>query len=201
MEKSALIEQSLYLLTRMFDEKNQLFSFSTSLKNGNYSNKFGHNAAYRYSINAFAALQKLGQFSKTGWNVESLVDNYLVQHLKNDINVANRGLLLHVMSLMNHERSGEIYTWLAKRLDTRTQVLQYSLQDIAWASIGITTYTHRYGNDASFAKRILNHLQQDFMNPITLLPKFDQSMRGTFVSFGGDYLFFKGIRSFFKNIR
>ncbi len=175
------------LLAKMFDEESRLFPFSTRLKEGRYVNDFHNEGKYRYTVNVFVALQRLEHYSNSPFDLVKLVDNYVARHLSQDLSVANRGLLLHVLSLMNHKAAREIYHWLSYKLENRAKALRYSLQDIAWSSFGATTYASRLkeGKACDLATKLLSYLRQDFMNPATLLPRNNHSLRGVFVSFGG----------------
>ncbi len=182
-----LLNNSVDLLENMYDEKTELFSFSTHLKDGKYINDFNTPGKYRYTVNVLAGIQKLQQFTKTPWNLERIIETYLTRHLARDVNVGNRGLLLHVLTLENHKKAKEIYLWLNNLLEDRSKALKYSVQDIAWASIGITTYAQKFRDRTTlnFARKVINYLRQDLMNSATLLPKHKHNLRGTFVSFGG----------------
>lgn len=193
-----IVKKSISLLTNMFNEETQLFSFSTTLKNGQYVNDFSHTGKYRYSVNVFVALQKLEQFYKIPWDLEQLIEMYISQHLSRDLNVANRGLFLHLLSLRNHKSSEEVYEWLEPKLKVKSKALKYNLQDISWALIGVTTYASQYSNHKALAlaRKILGYLLEDFINATTLVPKFNQSIRGRFVSFGGIAYFLMALERF-----
>ncbi len=182
-----LLDKSVCLLENMYDERTQLFSFSTCLEEGKYINDFNNQTKYRYTVNVFAGLQKLQRFSKIPWDLEKVIDNYLSTHLVKDDNVGNRGLLLHILSGEKHEKAKEIYAWLDNMLKDRSKALKNPIQDIAWACIGITTYAKKYEDKKTldFALNVLNYLHHDLMNETTLLPKHELSLRGNFVSFGG----------------
>lgn len=196
-----LLDKSVCLLENMYDERTQLFSFSTLLKDGKYINDFNNQGKYRYTVNVLAGIQKLRQFNKTPWKLEKMIENYLSRHLANDLNVGNRGLLLHVLSLENHKKAKEIYLWLNNLLKDRPRALKYSVQDIAWATIGITTYSQRYKDKKTlnFARKVLNYLYKDLLNGATLLPKHKCSLRGTFVSFGAIVYFLMALEHYARS--
>lgn len=193
-----LIEKSIALLENMYDEKTQLFSYSTSVKNGHYINDFSHSGKYRYSINCYAAIQKLETLYKTPWDLERLISNYFTQHFDNDPDIANRGLLLYILSLMDHDKGKDVYKWFEMRLADRQCALRCNIQELAWASIGITAYAgkHRTKESMDFARRIIGHLTGDCMNPVTLLPRHDRSIRAAFISFGGVAYFLMALEYF-----
>lgn len=193
-----LITNSISLLERMYDEKTQLFSFSTTLKDGEYINDFLNIGRFRYTVNVIAALQKVQNYYNIPWDLEHLIETYVNEHIPHDLDVANRGLLLHILTLQNHDASKELYFWLVEKLGSKSRALKYPLQHLAWSSIGITTYANKYRDkgSVSFARKVLNYLYQDLMNETTMIPKYNQSSRGVFISFGYIAYFLKAIHYF-----
>lgn len=198
MPPPKLIANSISLLERMYDEKTQLFSFSTTLNDGKYINDFLDIGRFRYTVNVIAAFQKAQNYYKIPWDLDQLIETYVTKHLPHDLDVANRGLLLHILTLQKHAASKELYHWLVKKLGSKSRALKYPLQHLAWSSIGLTTYANKYRDEATinFARKVLNYLYQDLMNQTTLIPKYNQSSRGIFVSFGYIAYFLKAIHHF-----
>lgn len=182
-----LIDFSIGLLKNMFDEKSYLFSYSTEIVNGKYYNDYSNHKKYRYTLNVLMGLQKLESYYEIPWNVNILIDKFASAHFRSNLSVGDMGILLHLLCLANHEKTDYVYNLLAMNFQRKKRVMQLSIQEISWVSIGITTYANHTGKSESieFANRIINYLCENYMNKKTFLPKHNYSIRGFFVSFGG----------------
>ncbi len=195
---SILINESLDLLKQMYDDQSHLFSYSSRINNGFIINDFSNSAKYRYTINTILAIQKLEQYAKSPWRAIDLLNIYITNHLRRDINIGNRGLLLHILSSSKHEYAKEIFDWLLTKLPNSKTILKQPVQEISWVSFGITTYAKMTGDSkaSSFSNKLINLLLKSFMNPNTLLPIHNGTMRGRFVSFGGIVYFLMALQHY-----
>ena len=193
-----LVEKSLGLLENMFDEESQLFSYSTILQEGRCVNNFAHQGRFRYTLNVIVGLEEAGRSRKVPWNGAELVERYLQDHLLRDENIGNRGLLLHILSRLDQCEASEICEWLRDRMIQPSDALALSIQDVAWASFGLTTYAGKSGDGEAvdLAERVIRYLHQDFMNSVTMLPRHDSGPRGGFVAFGGVSYFLMALGHF-----
>ena len=193
-----LVEKSLGLLENMFDEKSKLFSYSTVLQEGAYVNDFGHEGKFRYTLNVIVGLEEAARSRNVPWDRAALMERYLQDHLSRDENIGNRGLLLHILSLLDQREAKEIFKWLRDRLVQPSDALALSIQDVAWASFGITTYAEKSGDGEAIdlAERVIRYLHEDFMNSVTMLPRHDAGLRGGFVAFGGVSYFLMALGHF-----
>lgn len=195
---SKLIQKSIDSLIRMFDDKRGLFSYSTRLAGKEFINDFSHPGGYRYTINTILALQKAEGWIDHPWNTGQLIERYISEHLPNDENIGNRGLLLHILSLAESPVSHRIFQWLNRRLEISQQILQLPIQDLAWVSFGVTSYAWRVKDQKSrdFAKGLLEIMKTEYLNPRTLLPRHNQTLRGRFISFGGIVYFLMALQHY-----
>jgi hypothetical protein len=193
-----LLGNTIGLLEKMYDQRACLFSSSARLKDGEYINDFSSQSKYRYTLNVLIGLQKLNDYYRTHWDLGRIIEKYLSELPVMGLSLGDRGLLLHALALANHEQSRQIYISLYDALKNRSKALRHTVQDISWASMGITTYaTKKRDRDSNgFAREVINYLHQDLMNGRTLLPQHNRGIRGGFVSFGGITYFLIALEHF-----
>jgi hypothetical protein len=193
-----LITNSIELLENMYDENTRLFSFSTRLMQGKYINDFQNHGKYRYTVNVMAAIQRIQRSRATKWDLKDMLDEYVARHLQNDTNVGNRGLLLDVLTRENHPAAERVYRWLHPILDDRSRALALPIQETAWALIGVSTYARQTGSPQAMglAQKIMAYIDRDLLNRNTLLPRHNNSLRGTFVSFGAIVYFLMALHHY-----
>jgi hypothetical protein len=193
-----LISNSIELMENMYDEDTGLFSFSTRLVQGKYINDFQNDGKYRYTVNVMAAIQRIQRSQPTKWNLKEMLDGYVARHLLNDVNAGNRGLLLDVLARENHPAAERIYLWLHPLLDDRSRALAFPIQETAWALIGVSTYARQTGSPQAMglARKLIAYISHDLLNRNTLLPKHNNSLRGTFVSFGAIVYFLMSLHHY-----
>ncbi len=194
---SKLIEASIGLLSHMFSENRGLFSFSTRIQDGRFVSDFSPAGSYRYTLTVLAGLERLGN-QPHPWNTEDLLRTYLGNHLLHDNNLGNRGLLLHLLSSRDMVAAEKTFHDLAGSLAQPRTVRALPLQEIAWISLGLTTFASRSGGAPALklARTAVSLLDRDLMTPGTLLPRHDRSLRGGFVSFGGVVYFLMALHHF-----
>ena len=193
-----LISNSIELLENMYDENTRLFSFSTRLMRGKYINDFQNHGKYRYTVNVMAALQRIQRSRATKWNLKDMLDQYVARHLPEDTNVGNRGLLLDTLTRENHPAAVQVYQWLHPILDDRSRALALPIQETAWALIGVSTHARQTGSPqaAGLAQKLIAYISRDLLNRNTLLPRHNDSLRGTFVSFGAIVYFLMALHHY-----
>ncbi|MFB0566645.1 MAG: hypothetical protein ACETWK_13340, partial [Candidatus Aminicenantaceae bacterium] len=184
---SKLIFQSSNLLKKMFDEERCLFAYSTQLNNEKYVNEFSHPAVYRYTINTLAGIHQANKFYSIDWDFNKILDRFLSLHSKNITNEGDKGLLLYVLSLANHESRHVQFSDLESIATDRDKLLSLNAQDISWILLGLTKYAEQQKDTraASTAEKTFRVLNRHFFNKDTLLPFHALSRyRKKFVNFG-----------------
>ncbi len=195
---SKLLKSSIGLLQKMHDDKTCLFSYSALQTDGKHINNFENKGRYRYTLNVLLGLQKLEQYFKTSWDLRRIIDTFLSDDMLANLSLGDKGLLLNILSLENHNAASQILTSINDALIHKSSALKHSVQDISWASIGITTYAEKSGDGKTLnlARKVNDYLHQDLMNSYTLLPKHSCGPRGAFVSFGGIAYFLMAIEHY-----
>ncbi len=197
---SKLVGNSIHLLEKMFNESTSLFSFSARQIDGSFLNDFSNAGKFRYTLNVLFGLQKLQQHTDIPWDLKSLAEKFLSEHPVDGLSLGDRGLLLHILSLENNTKARQIYISIEDLIKDKTRTLKQAIQNIAWASIGITTYA-KYETSAKgcdLARKAICYLCDDLMNSRTLLPRHNCGPRGAFISFGGIAYFLMAMEHYSK---
>jgi hypothetical protein len=187
MQEDKLILKSFQLLSNMYDHKTGLFSFSTKIQNAHYINDYSDKGKYRYTINSLLGLHKIEMKKFNTFDINASIDTYLRKHYKQDLNFGNKGLLLHLLSVRNNDFATVIFKELVEMINQGTILRKISLQEVSWISLGLSSYSYYFSSNSSglIAKKIIRFLIDNRLNERTLIPKYDQSYRGSFISFGG----------------
>lgn len=194
---SILLEKSIELLSNMFDDKSCCFSYSTRIIDGKYVNDFDNPLMIRYTINSYLGIMKFNKTFSTNFFNEEL-EKFLKINLTSIDNLGDKGLLLYLLSLINHELSKKI----AKEFIEikKEDLLNLSLQEICWILLGMTKYFEFY-NDEDVLKsidRLFKLIINNFFVKDTLFPIHSKKskLRQDFVSFGGIVYFLKSLYEF-----
>lgn len=182
----------------MFDDQTYLFASSTRLVGDQYQHTVQYPKVYRYTINVLAGLQQVAARDSLPWDISTLIEAYLARHLERDQNVANRGLLLHILATAEHDQAAVLFDWLFQRLGNQEHNWKYTIQDLSWAAWGTTTYAVKTGKALVYqrARELIEMLITQFMHPQTFFPFHHRGFRGGFISFGGIAYFLAALAHF-----
>jgi predicted nucleic acid-binding protein len=80
----------------------------------------------------------------------------------------------------------------------RSRALAFPIQETAWALIGVSTYARQTGSPQAMglARKLIAYISHDLLNRNTLLPKHNNSLRGTSVSFGAIVYFLMSLHHY-----
>ena len=193
-----LIDNSLDLLENMYDDVNQLFSYSTKLQGSKFVNDFFNIGKYRYTINVLLGLAKIKNQNR--WNLELLSNNYYNKYYKIDTNIGNRGLFLKLLSLLDLDIANSVFYDLVCYISNKN-LNNLNIQEISWLLLGFNEYCYKNSNNNAkkITRKIAHKIVNDYLNGTTLIPKHNHTIRGNFVSFGGIVYYLMSLYEFANN--
>ncbi len=180
-----IFTDSLALLRAMWDEERAVFSFSTSVENGAYTNDFDHELHMRYTVNTLLGLQKLCEYHVIDWDVRGSVHAFLDRQIENVTNLGDQGLLLYLLARMEHPHLAAYYARFIGD-EKWSYAATEPVQNLCWRLIGLSECA-RVGVEGA-RKQADQHfalLHKRYFCRNSLFVKHNQQfVRGDFVSFG-----------------
>jgi hypothetical protein len=182
-----LIQESSDLLSKMYDDKQILFSYSSIQKNNTLLNDFYHPSVIRYTINSLLGIQKAKSLYKLNWDLNQILNNFISKNAHRITNPGDKGIFLYILSTSRHEKKDSYAKELLDILIERKLWSELSLQDISWAFLGLIKYIE-LNNDSSIkesVEKLFKYIDEYFLNKDTFIPYHNLRLwRKAFVSFG-----------------
>jgi hypothetical protein len=172
-EVDALRNGSLAFLERDWDDDRALFSFSASYREGKLERDYTHPQTRRYTINSLLGLQAAGAVG-----VDRLVDRFLARHRETLRNPADVGLLTVLLS--EGGRRPPLHA-LARAAERQ----HLDAQDLGWLLWGACA-----AGAEDVARSLFARLDEQYVNPRTLLPSHSLSRYRRRISSFGALVYF-----------
>lgn len=191
-----LSQKAISLLENMYDERANLFSFSTKVSNGKYINDFNNPRKIRYTVNVLLGLKEVSKCKEysVAWDVEELTSKFIAERGEEIDNYADIGLLL----LLSVDVERSIASLLLKRISDlveSSRLLESNLQDCSWLLWGLVAAVRQgYKDVEETARKLFKIVHDYFLDRDTLIPRYSLIwFRKNISSFGGIAYFLRSI--------
>ena len=176
-------------LEAAWDESRALFSYSTTLVEGDYVQVFSHPSVVRYTVNCLVGLQKAKQHDTDGdafiGATDGLFERFLSVHGAELPSYADTGLLTVALSERGDDAAAVTVRWLAAAI-ADGKVERLALQDVSWMLWGLCAAARGGVTGSEAAARALFRVLHDrFLHRDSLLGRHSANpLRSHVVSFG-----------------
>ena len=195
------IEGSIDFLERAYDPESGLFSYSSSLTGGRFTNDFEHPAVVRYSVNSLLGLQEARRHEHGGKAVgrfDEMLDRFLDKQWSAVEDWGDRGLLLYVLVREQRtDRSMELLPRITTFVnDSKAEGLD--LQSVSWLLWGVSAAASAGLDGAeTLAHKLFRILHSRYLHRDSLLARHSaQGYRKNLVSFGGTAYYLRALHEY-----